>query len=100
MDQEVQVWREGRAGRIRLQRPQALNALTLGMLQAIHTALDTFCADPAVHFLLIDAPERGFCAGGDVRAVRAAAMAGERGVARTFFAAEYALNQAIAECPK
>jgi enoyl-CoA hydratase len=100
MDQEVQVWREGRAGRIRLQRPQALNALTLGMLQAIHTALDAFSADPDVHFLLIDAPERGFCAGGDVRGIRAAAMAGERGAARTFFAAEYGLNQAIAECPK
>jgi enoyl-CoA hydratase/carnithine racemase len=100
MDQEVQVWREGRAGRIRLHRPQALNALTLGMLRAIHTALDAFCADPDVHFLLIDAPERGFCAGGDVRGIRVAAMAGERSAARTFFASEYELNQAIAECPK
>jgi enoyl-CoA hydratase/carnithine racemase len=100
MDQEVQVWREGRAGRIRLQRPQALNALTLGMLQAIHTGVDAFSADPDVHLLLIDAPERGFCAGGDVRGVRTAAMAGERSAARTFFAAEYELNRAIAECPK
>lgn len=100
MDQEVQVWREGRAGRIRLRRPQALNALTLGMIQAIHAALDMFSADPGVHFLLIDAPERGFCAGGDVRGIRAAALAGDRNAARTFFAAEYALNQAIAACPK
>ena len=88
MDQEVQVWREGRAGRIRLQRPQALNALTLGMIQAIHAALDMFSADPDVHFLLIDAPERGFCAGGDVRGIRAAALAGDRSAARIFFAAE------------
>ena len=100
MDQEVQVWREKRAGRIRLQRPQALNALTLGMIQAIHQAVDAFSADPDVHFLLIDAPERGFCAGGDVRGIRAASMAGDRSAARIFFSAEYALNQAIAECPK
>jgi enoyl-CoA hydratase len=100
MDQEVKVWREGRAGRIRLQRPQALNALTLGMLQAIHMAVDTLSADPDVHFLLLDAPERGFCAGGDVRGIRAAAMAGDRGAAMVFFSAEYGLNQAIAECPK
>ena len=100
MDQEVHVWREGRAGRIRLQRPQALNALTLGMIQTIHEAVDAFSADPDVHLLLIDAPERGFCAGGDVRGIRAASMAGDRSAGRMFFAAEYALNQAIAECPK
>jgi enoyl-CoA hydratase len=100
MDQEVQVWREGRAGRIRLQRPQALNALNLGMIQSIHEALNLFSADPDVHFLLIDAPERGFCAGGDVRGIRAAALADDRSAARIFFAAEYKLNQAIAACPK
>ena len=100
MDQEVRVWREGRAGRIRLQRPQALNALTLGMIQAIHEAVDMFAADSDVHFLLIDAPERGFCAGGDVRGIRTASMAGDRSAARVFFSAEYKLNQAIAECPK
>ena len=100
MDQAVQVWREGRAGRIRLHRPKAFNALTLAMLQAIHAAVDAFSAEPDVHFLLIDAPERGFCAGGDVRGIRAGAMAGDRGAARIFFSAEYALNQAIAECRK
>jgi enoyl-CoA hydratase len=100
MDQEVQVWREGRAGRIRLRRPQALNALTLGMIQAIHKAIDAFSADPTVHLLLVDAPERGFCAGGDVRDIRTAAMAGDRSAAMIFFSAEYSLVQAIAECPK
>ena len=100
MDQAVQVWREGRAGRIRLHRPKAFNALDLAMLQAIHAAVDVFSADPDVHFLLVDAPERGFCAGGDVRGIRAGVMAGDRSVAATFFSAEYALNQAIADCPK
>ncbi len=100
MDQEVQVWREGRAGRIRLYRPQALNALTLGMIEAIHAAVDVLSADPDVHFLLLDAPERGFCAGGDVRGLRAAALAGDHDAARIFFSAEYALNQAIADCAK
>jgi enoyl-CoA hydratase/carnithine racemase len=100
MDQAVRVWREARAGRIRLHRPKALNALDLAMVQALHAAVQKFAAEPDVHFLLIDAPERGFCAGGDVRALRAAAMAGDETVAARFFSAEYALNQAIAECGK
>jgi enoyl-CoA hydratase len=100
MDQAVQAWREGRAGRIRLHRPKAFNALTLAMLQTIHAAVESLSADPDVHFLLIDAPERGFCAGGDVRSIREGAMAGDRDAARVFFSTEYALNQAIAECRK
>jgi enoyl-CoA hydratase len=100
MDQAVQVWREGRAGRIRLNRPKALNALDLGMVGLIHGALTAFGADPAVHLVLIDAPERGFCAGGDVRSLRAEAMAGDVEAVARFFASEYAMNQAIADLGK
>ncbi len=100
MDQAVKVWREGRAGRIRLDRPKALNALDLAMVREVHAAVEAFSAEPEVHLLLIDAPERGFCAGGDVRGIRAGAMAGDRRVVDTFFTAEYAMNQVIAECRK
>jgi enoyl-CoA hydratase len=100
MEPTIQHWREGRAGRIRLNRPSALHALNLEMVNLIHTALDDFSPDPAVHFILIDAPTRGFCAGGDVRGLRTAGMAGDSEPIATFFAAEYAMNQAIADLRK
>ena len=71
MDREVQVWREGRAGRIRLNRPKAFNALNLDMVKAIRAAIDDFGSDPSVHVILVDTLERWFCAGGDVRILQA-----------------------------
>jgi len=100
MDQTVLAWREGRAGRIRLNRPAAMQALDLTMITAIRAALDDYAADGSVELIIIDAPERGFCAGGDVRQCRAAALAGDIAGVQKFFEAEYALNLAIAQCPK
>jgi enoyl-CoA hydratase len=91
---------EGRIGRILLDRPAALNALDLGMIRAVREALDGFAARPRVHAIAIaGAGGRAFCAGGDIRAIRAHAMAGEMAAVRAFFAEEYALNAAIAACP-
>ena len=90
----------GRIGRILLDRTAALNALDLGMIRAVHAALDGFAADPHAHAVAIaGAGGRAFCAGGDIRAIRAHAMAGEMHAVRDFFAEEYALNAAIAACP-
>jgi enoyl-CoA hydratase len=101
MDQAVLAWREQRVGRIRLNRPAVLNALDLNMVRLIRAALDDFRADPAIHAVMIDAAgERAFCAGGDIRAIRAHGMAGETAETQEFFTAEYALNQAIADYPK
>lgn len=100
MESTVKIWREGRAGRIRLNRPKALNALDLEMVSAIRAAVGEFGAEPKIHLLLIDAPQRGFCAGGDVRSIRAAGMAGDAKAVDDFFATEYAMNQALADCPK
>jgi len=100
MDQVVQSWREGRAGRIRLNRPKALNALDAEMVALMRAALAQFEADPAVHLVLVDAPERGFCAGGDIRTLRAGAMAGDVDAVAAFFAEEYRLNLAIANFSK
>jgi enoyl-CoA hydratase/carnithine racemase len=99
-DELVLQWKEGRAGRIRLNRPKALNALNPEMVLAVIAALAAFAPDPAVHFVLIDAPARGFCAGGDVRALREAGMAGMGGPIEEFFTAEYAMNQALADFAK
>ena len=62
---EIRV--EGRAGRITLTRPEALNALSHAMIAPISAALDAWRADPAVALVLFDAAgDRAFCAGGDI----------------------------------
>ncbi len=101
IEQTVLTQRDGRIGRILLNRPKALNALDLPMIRGIAAALDEWRDDPAVHAVVIEgAGGRAFCAGGDIRAVRADSLAGRHDAIATFFTEEYALNQAIAEYPK
>lgn len=101
MEETVATWVEGRVGRIHLNRPKALNALNLPMIQAMQAALELFEGQPAVHAVLVDAEgERAFCAGGDVRTIREQAMAGDTAPIAAFFEAEYRLNQTIADYPK
>ncbi len=91
---------EGRVGRITLNRPQALHALTTDMCQAMTDALLTWREDPAVELVLLDhAGERGFCAGGDIRML-AESGAGDGKAAREFFFIEYRLNHLLFEYPK
>lgn len=93
--------REGAAGTILMNRPRALNALDLGMIEGIAAALAAFRDDPAVRVVLLEgAGGRAFCAGGDVRRMRELALAGDAAGVEAFFAAEYAMNRAIAEFPK
>ena len=100
-DSSVIASREGRIGRILLNRPKALNALDLPMIAAIAAALAEWRDDPSVHAVVIDsASDRAFCAGGDIRAIRTHAVAGDAAEIEKFFAEEYALNAAIAEYPK
>lgn len=97
---EVIVRKEGRAGRLTLNRPKALNALTLGMVQTIWTTLLAWRDDPAVELVVLDgAGERGLCAGGDVRSLYDARTEGS-GVARRFWREEYRLNALIHRYPK
>ena len=98
---DVEIRLGGRAGRITLNRPQALNALTLPMVRAVDAALIAWADDPSVSLVVVDgAGERAFCAGGDIRALYEAARAGDIAAARAFFAAEYAMNAHIARFPK
>ncbi len=88
-------------GRITLDRPRAINALTEAMLAALGETLDAWRDDGAVRLVLLDgAGERGLCAGADVRALRAEVVAGRRDVARRFFRTEYAVDAALGEYPK
>jgi len=93
--------RDGRVGRILLNRPRALNALDLPMIRACAAILETWRDDPHVHAVVIEgAGDRAFCAGGDIRVLRDAQLSGDRAWVDQFFAVEYALNLTIATYPK
>ncbi len=98
---DIRIRVEGFAGRITLARPQALNALTYGMIAAIADAAGRWRDDPAVRLVIIDADgERAFSAGGDIQQVYEQGRRREFGPARRFWADEYRLNAAIAAYPK
>ncbi len=91
----------GALGRLTLDRPEALNAIDLGMIRALAAALQAWRDDPAVRVVLIDgAGDRGLCAGGDVRGLYDQVVAGRPEDPGFFFRAEYALNALIAQYPK
>ena len=97
---EVIVRIEGAVGRLTLNRPQALGALTAGMVALMTRALLAWRRDDAVKAVLIDHQgERGFCAGGDIRFLAdSGAVGGE--AARKFFFDEYRLNHLLFVYPK
>jgi enoyl-CoA hydratase len=92
--------KEGSAGIIRLNRPKAINAVTLEMFRDIDKALDRFEADPEVGLILLEgAGERGLCAGGDIRALyESSKVNGDLG--NILWREEYILNARIAEFKK
>jgi enoyl-CoA hydratase/carnithine racemase/quinol monooxygenase YgiN len=104
MSEHLHTAVESGLGVITLNRPQALNSLSLPMVRALRTALDTWRHDEAVHAVLIcSSSEKAFCAGGDIRffyeAARGNAMQGAA-LLEDFFTEEYALNYVIATYPK
>ncbi|MCP3803035.1 enoyl-CoA hydratase/isomerase family protein [Allokutzneria sp. A3M-2-11 16] len=87
-------------GRITLNRPRTLNALTPEMVREIYAVLGEWASDSGVRGVLIDgAGERGLCAGGDIRGIYEHARAGQDGP-KTFWREEYLLNHRISEFPK
>lgn len=105
-DSHVVVARSGSAGLITLNRPKALNALSLDMVRAITAALQDFAADPSVQVVAMRGTNKvgkpgtaeslfgGFCAGGDIRFFHQAALAGDSAL-DDFFTEEYRLNHLI-----
>ncbi|MEC4017899.1 enoyl-CoA hydratase/isomerase family protein [Streptomyces sp. H27-D2] len=99
-DATVLVRKDGRVGRIVLNRPRAINALTHPMVRAVDAALASWERDDDVRAVVITgAGERGLCAGGDVRAIREDALAGGR-ESLAFWRDEYRLNARVARYPK
>jgi enoyl-CoA hydratase len=89
----------GRVGCVTLNRPKAINALSLEMVRLITQALLEFQQNPQVLAVLVrgrgkEEPFGHFCAGGDIRFFHQAARAGDDNLAN-FFTEEYALNHLI-----
>lgn len=100
MSADVIIGVEKRCGRIRLNRPKAIHALTLEMCRAMTDALLRWADDRSVAGVMIDHAEgRGFCAGGDiVTLARSGAEGGTEG--RMFLATEFRLNHLLSTYPK
>ncbi len=98
---DIDIRTSGRAGRITLRRPKALNALTCDMVLSIEKALDEWRSDDDVDLVIIDAEgKKAFCAGGDIAELYATGKAGDYAYGRRFWADEYRVNAKIAEFPK
>jgi enoyl-CoA hydratase/carnithine racemase len=95
---------QGRVGFITLNRPKALNALSLDMIRALTATLLAWRGDPEVLAVAIrgtgkEGPFGAFCAGGDIRFFHQAALAGDSAL-EDFFTEEYSLNHLIHTYPK
>ncbi len=103
--------RRGRVGFITLNRPQAHNALSLGMVRELTAALWAWRDDPAVLAVAIRGQRKGrdgeaptvpfgvFSAGGDIRYFHRAALAGDPTL-EDFFTEEYTLDHLVHTYPK
>jgi enoyl-CoA hydratase len=90
----------GSLGRILLDRPRALNALSAAMVSSVQAQLDQWASDERVQAVSLEgAGDRGLCAGGDIREIREAVLHRPQ-AAVAFWAAEYRLNATIDAYPK
>jgi len=97
---EIIIRIEGRAGRITLNRPKALNALTYEQVLAMTAALKDWEIDPTVQLVILDgAGDRALCAGGDVLSFYDRRDDGGE-YAKRFWRDEYELNAYISRYPK
>ena len=95
-EKQVVVERRGGAGFFILNRPHALNAITLDMVREIAAGLEDFERDAKVERIVVcGAGERAFSAGGDVRWLYERGQAGDYASQSAFFREEYALNARI-----
>ncbi|MCQ9371738.1 3-hydroxyisobutyryl-CoA hydrolase [Corynebacterium sp. 35RC1] len=100
-DSPVRAYVLNSTGVLELNRPKALNSLNHEMVDIIDQALSEWETDDSIHRVVIyTESNKGFCAGGDVRAAREHILAGEEERADAYFVEEYAMNNRIATFPK
>ncbi len=101
MSDDILFEKRGKAGFVTLNRPKALNALNQAMVVALENQLMRWAADPSVaHVVITGAGDKAFCAGGDIRSIYDARMAGQTEGLSGFFREEYVLNAQIKSYPK
>ncbi|MCE2575752.1 enoyl-CoA hydratase/isomerase family protein [Komagataeibacter sp. FNDCR2] len=97
----IHIRQTGRLGRITLDRPRALNALNMDMITRISACLHAWRHDPTIETVLLDSTSpRAFCAGGDIRAIRARLEHGDFAGAMEPFRSSYRLASLLAGYPK
>ena len=98
---EILFDRRGAAGLVTLNRPKALNAVTLNMVRLMTAQLRDWAADPAVTRVVVSAAGgKAFSAGGDIRALYDLGLAGRHADMLPFWREEYVLNAMIKRYPK
>src|SRR5262249_45687763 len=98
---EILFARKGAVGLVTLNRPQALNAVTLGMVRALTAQLQAWRDDASVTRIVITAAgSKAFSAGGDIRALYDAGTSGRHAEMLAFYGEEYVLNTIIKHYPK
>ncbi|WP_068021214.1 enoyl-CoA hydratase/isomerase family protein [Rhodoplanes sp. Z2-YC6860] len=98
---EILFARKGAAGLVTLNRPQALNAVTLGMVRALTAQLEKWRNDLSVTRVVVTAAGgKAFSAGGDIRALYDAGTSGRHAEMLAFYGEEYVLNTIIKHYPK
>lgn len=98
---EIVFARNGAAGLVTLNRPAALNAVTLGMVRALTAQLQEWRDDTSVTRIVVAAAGgRAFSAGGDIRALYDAGTSGRHAEMLSFYGEEYVLNTIIKRYPK
>ena len=103
---DIQFSVRGSLGHVLLNRPKALNALTLDMIRRMTSKLRFWAEDAAIRSVAVEgAGDRAFCAGGDVRALYEAGLKRKNGdgterLTEQFYREEYQLNQLIFHYPK
>ncbi|NCC22141.1 MAG: enoyl-CoA hydratase/isomerase family protein [Alphaproteobacteria bacterium] len=106
LSDDISIEDNGPLAKIRLNRPAALNALSLEMIRLISAALRQWAENDRIKAVAFTSTsERAFCAGGDMKSVYQSGMAFRRGqaqekVASVFFGEEYVMNSMIASYSK
>lgn len=106
VDPHLIVEHRGPVGLITLNRPEALNALTLGMIRGIRAVLAQWRDQEEITMIVIrGAGDRAFCAGGDVKKVYEAGVGitdpdHKATLAKVYFADEYRMNRELFHFPK
>lgn len=104
MNEHILTHSQNRIGTLTLNRPQALNSLSLDMVRAITRALLDWRDDAAIDAVLVCSnSEKAFCAGGDIRFFYQAGQQTTRqgsALLDDFFTEEYVLNRLIHHYPK